>query len=916
MLRSLLLALALVMLFAQPRAHGADADNGALAAQCDADTHATLLAASPAGPALESRALWLNRRWLRWPDAPGEGRFKLYHSADAQIIAIPGNAVRGAEASIHLTPTSAALPAALRERFKWVTGGAALELAKRDTRRVGELLRGQLVLVQEDANGRVLRATGTQIAGALDDLYAAAEEVPDLGATIAGGRTQFKLWAPTAQSVVLCRHASGSSAASAVHAMQRDPRTGVWSLALDGDLGGSYYTFLVDVVVAGVGLVRNRVTDPYSLSLSTDSRRSYVADLDAAALKPAGWDKLSAPKRVQHATDMAIYELHVRDFSINDASVPAALRGKFLAFDESDSNGMRHLRALAEAGITDIHLLPSYDLSTVPEVGCVTPAPEGAPDSEAQQAAVEAVKARDCFNWGYDPFHYTAPEGSYATDPADGAVRVREFRAMVAALHRAGLRVGMDVVYNHTFASGQDPKSVLDRIVPGYYHRLDAAGRVERSTCCENTATENRMMAKLMIDSAVVWAREHRIDSFRFDLMGHQPRAVMERLRDTVNAAAGREVQLLGEGWNFGEIRDGARFVQASQLSLNGSGIGTFSDRARDAARGGGAGDNGVDQVARQGWLNGLFHDRNAFAPVNVSATDLMRAADLIRVGLAGSLRDFRLRAYNGETGPLSRIVYGGNQPAGYVSEPGEVVNYVENHDNQTLYDLNAFKLPVATGSADRARVQVLGAAIVAFSQGIAYFHAGQDVLRSKSMDRNSYDSGDWFNRLDWSYRDNYFGTGLPPRADNERSWPWMRAPLADPALKPRPEDIAFARDAFRDLLRIRYSTPLFRLRTAAEVSARLSFPGSGPEQQATVLVGHLDGSKFENTRFRELLYFLSADRVERTLVLPEHAGKPWSLHPVHASGADPRPRQSARAATEAGRFTVPPRTALVWVLE
>jgi hypothetical protein len=143
-----------------------------------------------------------------------------------------------------------------------------------------------------------------------------------------------------------------------------------------------------------------------------------------------------------------------------------------------------------------------------------------------------------------------------------------------------------------------------------------------------------------------------------------------------------------------------------------------------------------------------------------------------------------------------------------------------------------------------------------------------------------------------------------------------MRALLADPALKPRPEDIAFARDAFRDLLRIRYSTPLFRLRTAAEVSARLSFPGSGPEQQATVLVGHLDGSKFENTRFRELLYFLSADRVERTLVLPEHAGKPWSLHPVHTSGADPRPRQSARAATEAGRFTVPPRTALVWVLE
>ncbi len=160
-------------------------------------------------------------------------------------------------------------------------------------------------------------------------------------------------------------------------------------------------------------------------------------------------------------------------------------------------------------------------------------------------------------------------------------------------LHRAGLRVGMDVVYNHTFASGQKEKSVLDRVVPGYYHRLDAAGAVTQSTCCDNTATENAMMAKLMVDSAVLWAKHYRMDSFRFDLMGHQPRAAMERLQSAVNMATGRDVQLIGEGWNFGEVENGARFVQASQLSLNGSGIGTFSDRARDAARGGSAGDAG-----------------------------------------------------------------------------------------------------------------------------------------------------------------------------------------------------------------------------------------------------------------------------------------------------------------------------------
>ena len=207
--------------------------------------------------------------------------------------------------------------------------------------------------------------------------------------------------------------------------------------------------------------------------------------------------------------------------------------------------------------------------------------------------------------------HYTAPEGSYASNPADGAARLREFRQMVMGLHRAGLRVGMDVVYNHTFASGQHEKSVLDRIVPGYYHRLNAEGVVERSTCCDNTATEQMMMGKLLIDSVLTWAQGHHIDSFRFDLMGHQPRALMERLAARLKAETGREIPLIGEGWNFGEVADGQRFVQASQLSLNGSGIGTFSDRGRDAVRGGSAGDSGAAMVARQGYVSGLYHDPN-----------------------------------------------------------------------------------------------------------------------------------------------------------------------------------------------------------------------------------------------------------------------------------------------------------------
>ncbi|MFA6985885.1 MAG: alpha-1,6-glucosidase domain-containing protein, partial [Arenimonas sp.] len=512
-------------------------------------------------------------------------------------------------------------------------------------------------------------------------------------------------------------------------------------------------------------------------------------------------------------------------------------------------------------------------------------------------------------------YHFNAPEGSYATEAMDGAVRIREFRQMVQALHRAGLRVGMDVVYNHTTASGQQARSVLDRIVPGYYQRLDARGVVERSTCCDNTATEHLMMAKLMVDSVELWATQYRIDSFRFDLMGHQPRAVMEQLRARVNKASGRDVQLIGEGWNFGEVADGARFVQASQLSLNGSGIGTFSDRARDAVRGGKPSDSGEAMRGEQGYINGLVYAANDKAPTRSPAA-LLQAADLVRVGLAGSIRDYPLATATDETKTLQQIDYGG-QPAGYASQPGEVVNYVENHDNQTLFDNNVYKLPLDTSREDRARVQMLGAAINAFSQGIAYFHAGIDTLRSKSLDRNSFDSGDWFNRIDWSYRDNYFGTGLPPGQDNGKDYRLMRPLLEDPRFKPAADDIAFARDAFRDLLRIRASSKLFRLDDANAIKQRLTFHNTGLQQNPRVIVGHLDGANFDGAGFRELLYFVNVDQMAQSLVLPAEQDKNYTLHPVHLApaAADKRPAAQARYESATGRFTVPARTALVYVV-
>lgn len=873
--------------------------------------HETVLARTQG---FDARALWLDGERAKWPGVEAGGSFKLYYAAAAGISAPLGATVGGADGALNLSVSNAALPAELAARFKYTGDGVVLALASADRARLPALLSRQLVLVQENPDGTVRDATALQVPGALDQLYAAAEGASDLGATIGKGGTSFKLWAPTAQRVSVCLFDTGSSKPKSITTMRADAKTGIWSASLRGNLSGAYYKYIVDVVAPRTGLVRNAVTDPYSVSLTTDSARSYIADLADPRLAPAGWNKDAPPVNVKVQPDMSIYELHVRDFSINDLSVSAANRGKYTAFRESGSNGMKHLAMLARAGMTDVHLLPVYDLGSVPEKACVAPLVHGAPDSDQQQRIVGESAQKDCYNWGYDPWHFNAPEGSYSSDASDGARRIIELREMVMALHKTGLRVGTDVVYNHTYRGGQHERSVLDRIVPGYYHRLNLKGEIEQSTCCFNTATENRMMAKLMIDSAELWTRHYHIDSFRFDLMGHQPRAAMEALQARVNQAAGRHVNLIGEGWNFGEVADGARFVQASQLSLNGSGIGTFSDRGRDAVRGGGAGDAGLQMIAQQGFVNGLVYDANAGAGLR-PLSDLMQAADMVRVGLAGSLRTYRMQTYTGATRELQSIIYGGNQPAGYASAPGEVVNYVENHDNQTLYDINAFKLPLSTTSADRARVQMLAAAVNAFSQGVAYYHAGMEILRSKSMDRNSFESGDWFNRLDWTYQDNYFGTGLPPAADNGKDYALIQPLLANRGLKPTPVDIAFARDAFRDLLRIRASSTLFRMRTAEDVERRLHFLNTGPQQVATVVAARLDGAGYAGAGFRTVAYFINVDKVEQEIVAPSEAGKAYRLHPVHLA----RETGDARAATAryeaaTGTFVIPPRTAVVFV--
>ncbi|MCZ8236410.1 MAG: DUF3372 domain-containing protein [Inhella sp.] len=859
----------------------------------------------------DARAFWLNRQLIQWPSNDGSGSVKLYHSAQAKLVVGKGVAVSGHDGVVTLEPFGGTVPSATADRFKWIGAGARFKLPDAQAANLGNLLKSQVVIVQEDAEGKVRNATTLQTPGALDDLYAAAANVNDLGVTVAGGSTRWKLWAPTAQKVLVFTYPNATGEAEAVHDATFDAATGVWTATAASDLTGKTYRFGVEVMVRGVGLVRNLVTDPYSVSLTADGKRSAVVNLAAPATKPAGWDASTPPAKVVATPDMSIYELHVRDFSINDTSVSGANRGKYAAFAEPASNGMKHLKALADAGLTDVHLLPAFDFASVPEAGCTSPSPAGGPADETQQAAVGATREGDCFNWGYDPQHFNAPEGSYSSDANDPVKRVLEFRTMVKALHDAGLRVGMDKVYNHTSTSGQRERSVLDRVVPGYYQRLNGDGNVETSTCCENTATENLMMGKLMSDSALLWAREYKVSSFRFDLMGHQPRAAMEAIKARLKAELGRDVQMFGEGWNFGEVADGRRFVQASQLSLNGSGIGTFNDRMRDQVRGSSFGE-GESFVGNQGFVNGVFFDPNLYGG-GKNRGDLMWASDVIKAGLAGSIRSYVLTTHWDATQRLDAL---GGQTIGYVTDPGEVVNYVENHDNHTLFDLNAYRLPVTTSREDRARVQILAAAINTFAQGVAYFHAGIDTLRSKSGDRNSYDSGDWFNKIDWTYTDNNFAVGAPPKGENQANYAVLKPLLSNSLIKPTATEIAWTRDAFRDLLKIRASTTLLRLRTADDIKTRLRFHNTGSTQEPTVIAASIDGSGYAGANFAELVYLVNVDKSAKTLTIDALKAKGFQLHPVHraAGAADQRVATGATYSSATGAFTVPARSAVVFV--
>lgn len=803
---------------------------------------------------------------LIWQGGKDKPHVRLYYTESGTIKA---NA-EGVFDFPYITLTATSLTAEQQAKYPHLKDAAAFALPS--GKDLKPLLKGELVAIGTDADGILQGATLVQSAGALDALY--AEEATKLayGAIVEGGNVTFRLWAPTAKSVKLALFDEQHKALGE-RTMTQDDASGSWSVQGGQELVGKFYRYDIQVYhPLSRKLESYQVTDPYSLSLAMNSEFSQVVDLDDPALKPEGWDSLKAPHSQQNPADITIYEAHVRDLTGNDESTKPEHRGKFLGLTDSDSVPVKHLQSLAQSGVSHLHLLPVFDIATVNEdpakvanlqddfsklcqvnaevkdskfggycgggqtIEAVLADLQGADSKESPQVQELSgyLRGVDSFNWGYDPYHYTAPEGSYATD-AEGSQRILEFREMVKAIKQnIGMNVVMDVVYNHTNEAGLGPKSVLDKIVPWYYQRLNPeTGSVENSTCCSNTAPEHAMFAKLMDDSLVTWARDYKIDAFRFDLMGHHPKDQMVQALAAVKQV-NPEMYFYGEGWNFGEVQDDKRFVQATQKHLAGTGIGSFSDRLRDAVRGGSPFDGGDTIRKTQGFGNGALVDANEMDGVELATA--LHQSDLVRLGMAGNLKEFVLTDKDGMPKKGSDIDYNG-QPAGYAQDPTEIQNYVDKHDNQTLFDNLIYKAPEG---ADLVRMQGVSLATAMLGQGIPFTHAGVELLRSKSMERDSYDSGDWYNRVDYTLADNNFDKGLPRKDKDGDNYPLIEQVLGK-HVKPSGADMATMVGFYQELAELRQSSRLLRLGSGAEVIKRVDFRNTGPDQVPGLIVMTVD---------------------------------------------------------------------------
>lgn len=520
-----------------------------------------------------------------------------------------------------------------------------------------------------------------------DRLDSLAYSGGDLGAVYSKESTTFKVWAPTAESVKLRLYATGSDTEDgakelAQHEMDYDSTNGVWSVTAKGNLAGVYYTY--EVTANGK---TQETGDVNAKAAGVNGVRSMVCDLSLT--NPDGWENDSFD-RVSKQTDAVIWEVHVKDFSSSASSgVSEENRGKYLAFTETGTtlNGEGNIKTcvdyLKDLGINYVQINPFYDYGSVDE----------ASGDESQ------------FNWGYDPVNYNVPEGSYSSDPYDGNVRIRETKAMIQALHKAGIGVVMDVVYNHVFDAAE---SCFDKTVPGYYFRHNEDGSLSNGSGCGNdTASERAMYRKYMVDSVMYWAQEYHIDGFRFDLMGLHDVDTMNQIRDALDTLEnGEKILMYGEAWQLGTTTDAVLATQGNMNKLS-TRIGAFNDGIRDGLKG------------------------SNFNPTEGGFVQGVGSRVNVKGGIAGATMD-------------------------WAKQPSQTVTYNSCHDNMTLYDKLVASV-LGTDADYRARdeklvgMNKLAATAVLTAQGMSFMLAGEEMARSKDGDHNSYKSSVELNQIDWS---------------------------------------------------------------------------------------------------------------------------------------------------------------------
>jgi len=551
-------------------------------------------------------------------------------------------------------------------------------------------------------------------------------EGSDLGVSYSPRASEFRVWAPTARSVELQVFRTGHQEESPrLLSMNRD-RKGTWVIHVAGDLKGYYYKYRL--IHEGHEQHVESV-DPYATAVGANGNRAMIADLSGS--DPEGWASDRKPPFAA-PTDAVIYEVHVRDFTIHPSS-GSRHRGKYAGLSAAGTRGPGGIKTgvdhLVELGVTHVHLLPVADF-----------------------ASIDETSRKKQYNWGYDPKNYNVPEGSYAADPCDGLARIREFKTMVQQLHAAGIRVVLDVVYNHTYHA-QD--SHLNHLVPGYYYRQDAKGGFSNGSGCGNElASDRSMVRKMMIDSLVHWAREYHVDGFRFDLMGLHDLETMKQIRRALDKVD-RSILLYGEGWTGGDSplpwEKRAMKTNVGQLDR----IAAFNDTIRDAIKG------HVANHKEAGFVQGAAG-----------------MEERLKTGIVASTRHPQIEYPKGDlwSGP-------------WAIEPHHCVSYDSCHDNHTLWDKLCMTTP-GMKQPDRIRLNKLAAAIVLTSQGIAFLHAGEELVRTKKGHENSYNLPDAINAIDWS------------RKRKHRA----------------------VYDYYRGLIALRKAHPAFRMKSARDIRKYLAF--------------------------------------------------------------------------------------------